>query len=79
MRNLQVLAILVGLLNCDAALAAARKVNPPQASLIRALPLTQDQCRKLGGAVQADSVCAKNLHCLTIDQDNQPHYVCINE
>lgn len=44
------------------------------------VPLTQQECRNLGGDVYSDSgsgVCNSGSLCVTKDQNNQVHRVCI--
>jgi hypothetical protein len=48
---------------------------------VKVAPLTEGECTKLGGDVHIDihAVCISGKYCLTTDEHQEKHFVCISK
>lgn len=54
---------------------AGPAISPPLTSV--GLPLTQGECKNLGGKVQTEGECSSGLECTHVDSAGTIHRVCI--
>ena len=56
-------------------------LNGARAALpgLRALPLSENECKDLGGSIFNESACASGKECYTSDEHGNAHEVCISK
>jgi len=50
----------------------------PNTTTTKAMPLSVDECTRLGGNVTSTGICTSGQACHTADQYGKAHYVCIS-